>query len=109
ADSRTALFAPFVVLGQQAQRLWIERDPSLLAGLRLLLLESALRLGVAALDQEQAAQHVEVLPPDRAQLAASSAGNHRQPELQAPVRVRRPRLGEECCRLGRSRRVRVAL
>jgi hypothetical protein len=84
----------------------VEGDLAGLAGLRGLLLEPGLGLGVAAVDREEAALEVDVAPAQGGDLAAAGTGEHGEPEQQAPLRIR-PRGVEEPCGLVGVGRVRL--
>ncbi len=75
------------VRGEQADGVLVEGDLAGLAGLGALLLEAGLRLGVAAVDGQQAAVEVDVAPAQGGDLASARAGEHGEPEKQAPFRV----------------------
>jgi len=86
------------MLGQQRNRLGVERDPAVLMGLGVLLPRHAVQLRDRPLHGQHPAGEVDVEPAQRAQLAAPEAGHHRQPDQHGPVGVL-PGAGEDARRL----------
>jgi NAD(P)-dependent dehydrogenase (short-subunit alcohol dehydrogenase family) len=76
-------FAPLAMRPQELDRLRVKGDASLLAGLRLLLPDARPWVGVAALDQYEAAVEVDVLPAESADITASRSGHHSEPDQLA--------------------------
>ena len=100
--------APLPVLGQHRDRLRVEGQPPLLVGLGVLLAPLAARTARSPAAGDDAPVEIDVRPPQRAQLAASRAGRHRQPHERAPVGVL-PRRVDDPRRLLRRRRLRIGL
>src|SRR5690348_7299629 len=84
---RAALSAAFAMSGEHVECLRIECDASSLARLGPLLAHAGLWMCVASFDAQEAANQIEVTPAKRAYFAAAGAGDHSQPQEQAPFRV----------------------
>ena len=91
---------------QQSDRLRVERNPTVLVGLRVLLPRAAVQLSDAPLDRQYPADEIDVVPAERTQLASTEPRHHRQPYKHGPVGVC-PRLVQDPCRFLGGRRLRV--
>jgi hypothetical protein len=85
---RCCLFGgPLEVLTQNGDGLRIERHPPLLVGLGVLLQELKAELRDRPAVGEHAVVQLDIRPSQRAELAASRAGRHREPDQRSPIGV----------------------
>ena len=108
AERVSAREAALPVRGQERDGLGVERDAPVLVGLGALLPRPAASLTNAPLELDHAGVELKVAPAEAAELTATEASDHRQPDEQAPLRII-PGLAEDPGGLLSSGRLRVGL